>query len=1139
MAQNEANRIAELKIENAKRAGANGLDLSARFDKSTPKLTELPESLAELTELRSLNLSRNELTMLPEWLGQLTQLQSLYLSHNQLAMLPEWLGQLTQLQSLNLSHNQLAILPEWLGQLTELRSLHLSSDQLTALPYSFTELTQLETLDLSYNDLATTPEWLCHFNRLESLDLSQNQHLIIPQCFKQLTQLRTLDLSFTGLTEWPEWLSQLTQLQDLILSGNKLTLIPESVGQLTKLQQLRLQGMRLTALPDSLVRLTQLRQLWLGWRGGEVESSLGYLSGVIRQIKTLETLGISNCQLQELPTWLDELPHLETIFCDDNLLVDLPPSLAECAKLDSLQLNDNPLTPELAAAYEKGLNALKRYLRELAKGAKKRYEAKLLILGDGNEGKTCVSRAIRGLPFQPQVTTRGVDVEQWKFEHPDHAAQSDKEITLNIWDFEGQEINHQTHQFFLSTQALYLLVFKCRDQFLLDRAEYWLDTIRARAPRAKVAIVITQSEERTPYVPQDKLQAQYGDLLASDKWLFAVGCKDDSGIRELQDFLRRSAADLEFMGREWPESYGRAEQAIKEAAKNARSHITRGQLYEIFRGCRINENIFKDLSGSMSTLGVMTQFSDCPDLSDFIVLQPQWLTKAISEVMEDKQLASDKGEIALQRMEDIWEAKAYSGLFATFHDCMKEFELCYDLEDASRSCLLPLRFGYERPQIPWSSGEGFKERRVEYRLNIRPPMGLMSRFIVKTHHMMVNTAEHPKGVYWHNGVFLRAGDGPLTSEALCEFDGHSGKLRVQVRAAFPQNLLEQIHGYVKAVFSFFTGLDAERSYGCIKIDERTDHEEKCTGVHTERRIYSVIRKQRPLDCEYEFHDVDPQKLIFGFSTFGEYVMAKVVTIPELRNELDKKPEWAETLTHDIVKLLGWVEENRGRMTQLIEDQTRLLPEIKQELELKLHEYLAYSSEMLDGREYTAAPGIISISAKDQGQWSTASYFRSTYVLTPFCESICNIHPCEDARVGFTRDREWWEKTVPWIARSSKLLIAGLQLAFAGMPLALGAKAFDSIKDHVKFMSELTKHMELIAEDNETIGSGELFQGDIAKDLRGSERESRLMRVALARFLEETAPNNYQAGQWGSLRRTRMSDNAYRWLCETCTNAVKS
>ena len=245
--------------------------------------------------------------------------------------------------------------------------------------------------------------------------------------------------------------------------------------------------------------------------------------------------------------------------------------------------------------------------------------------------------------------------------------------------------------------------------------------------------------------------------------MFPVGCEDDSGIPELKNALMRWAADLPFMGRKWPDSYSRAESAIKERAQAATAHIDRAQLNGLFADAAIDETSFDEVAASMATLGVITQFPDCPDLRDFIVLQPQWLTKAISEIMEDGKLADDRGEITLQRMQAIWEDKGYAGLFATFHNCMKEFELCYDLDQQTGRCLVPLRFGYIKPRIPWTPGEHVKERRVRYKLNIRPPMGLMSRFIVKTHHMIVSTDDHPNGVYWHNGVFLRTGEGPLPS----------------------------------------------------------------------------------------------------------------------------------------------------------------------------------------------------------------------------------------------------------------------------------------------------------------------------------------------------------------------------------------
>lgn len=1180
MTGDEAYRLAEQKIKEALQSGAKGLRLGAIVFEKSPRTTALLESLGQLTQLQSLNFANNRLTSLPESIGQLAQLQSLVLHNNRLTALPESigqlaqleslnvncnkllalprsLGQLTQLQSLHLGRNNLTGLPEPLGQLTQLRSLDLSYNQLTALPGSIGRLTELRSLDLNGNELTALPESLGQLSQLQSLDLSRNNWAALPEALRQLTQLQTLDLSGNQLTELPEWLSELTQLQSLQLYANQLTTLPEWIGQLAQLRSLNLGGNKLAGLPRPLCALVQLRELdvsgnqlpflsdWIGNlsslerlvvnanKFGDLPIALGSL----KCLKVLHLGGSAGGAFSHLPAAVAELRGLKELCLLNCSLKNLPPFVLQLENLEKLDLDKNPLNPWLAAAYSEGLSAVKRYLREMAKGARERYEAKLLILGDGNEGKTCVSRALRGLPFCKQKTTRGVDVKRWTFAHPDDAADGAKEITLNIWDFEGQEISHQTHQFFLTSQSMYLLVFKCRDLFLTDRAEYWLDTIRGRAPKAKVAIVITQCEERSPHLPLDRLQAQYGDLLAAE-WFFTVGCKIGLSVEKLKTFLQRWAADLDFMGSPWPTSYDKAEKAIK--AKTRTAHVSRDTLHATFAKGGVSEGSYEDAAAAMSLLGVITQFPDCPDLREFVVLRPQWLTKAISNVMEDSKLSEDKGEITLTRMEGIWNRAHYRGMFATFHTCMKEFELCYDIEDGSRSCLVPLRFGYVRPPIPWTARDGTKERRVEYKLNIRPPMGIMSRFIVKTHHMIVTTPEHPKGIYWHNGVFLRTGNGPLCSEALCEFVPEDRKLRIEVRAAFPQNLCEQIHAFIKAVFSFFGGLEAERSYGCIKVDPKTQAEERCSGLHTEKRIYSEISKQRIMDCEFEDHEVDPNKLIWGLSSFSEFVKARVISVCQLREELDKQPAWAEPYMRGAETLLRWVDDNGAKIDQLLQGQSALSVEFKQETELKLHEYLKYMSEMLDDRDHTAAPGLFSITTKDRSKWNPVGYFSKTYNLTPFCECPGNIHACEDGEVQFTKDEAWWEKSAPWMARGTKLLAAGLLLGFAGMPLVLGAAAADAIKDQVKFMQELTKHMELKAPQKGSAAANKVVgeEGVVGRDMRGKSSEAALMRAALERLLEETAPDNYHARRWGSLRRVRMGDNSYRWLCEQCAKSCR-
>ena len=112
MTPEEGYREAERRIEEALQEGATELDLS------NLALTEVPESIGQLTQLEKLVLggwskdSQNQLTGLPDEIANLTQLQELNLSYNQFIGLPDAIANLTQLKELDLSENQLTGLPD-------------------------------------------------------------------------------------------------------------------------------------------------------------------------------------------------------------------------------------------------------------------------------------------------------------------------------------------------------------------------------------------------------------------------------------------------------------------------------------------------------------------------------------------------------------------------------------------------------------------------------------------------------------------------------------------------------------------------------------------------------------------------------------------------------------------------------------------------------------------------------------------------------------------------------------------------------------------------------------------------------------------------------------------------------------------
>ncbi|MEM7010132.1 MAG: hypothetical protein AAF585_01510 [Verrucomicrobiota bacterium] len=110
-------------------------------------------------------------------------------------------------------------------------------------------------------------------------------------------------------------------------------------------------------------------------------------------------LDLSGMDLTQLPDSFGRLVELETMDVSGNQLKDIPSSLADLENLTSLNLGDaadshNPLNSGLAAAYGEGLEAVKRYLLAEAEAETTLNEAKLILIGEGAVGKSCLLGAI-------------------------------------------------------------------------------------------------------------------------------------------------------------------------------------------------------------------------------------------------------------------------------------------------------------------------------------------------------------------------------------------------------------------------------------------------------------------------------------------------------------------------------------------------------------------------------------------------------------------------------------------------------------------------------------------------------------------------------------------------------------------------
>lgn len=201
---------------------------------------DLGPFLRAFPEVRHLDLASNLLAFIPEQVAELRSLESLDLSENALQIDEEHnlrvLARLTRLRRLNLT-DAVDLLPvasvQHLAQLPELYSIQLDLNNLPLEAEHFDAFRNwpaLTHLSLGSNDITLTVESraaLSGLNRLQVLFMEENPLQLAPD-LTGWNDLRELDLEYTEISDWPAGLYALLdrqplRLRTLALSGNQLT----------------------------------------------------------------------------------------------------------------------------------------------------------------------------------------------------------------------------------------------------------------------------------------------------------------------------------------------------------------------------------------------------------------------------------------------------------------------------------------------------------------------------------------------------------------------------------------------------------------------------------------------------------------------------------------------------------------------------------------------------------------------------------------------------------------------------------------------------------------------------------------------------------------------------------------------------
>ncbi|BAU12688.1 Miro domain-containing protein [Leptolyngbya sp. NIES-3755] len=771
-------------IDQAAAEGWEELDLSGIG------LEELPPEIGKLTGLKKLLLGKveksewigNSLTEIPAILFELTELQEIDLRKNQITVIPDAIAQLKNLTKLGLNHNQIMVIPDAIAQLKNLTSLDLGTNQISSIPDTISQLENLTYLNLGTNQFAVIPEVVMQLSSLNFLGLHNNQRIaVIPDAIAHLINLTRLYLYINQITVIPDAIAHLTNLTELYLYRNQITVIPDAIAQLTNLTELSLSGNQITVVPDAIAQLTNLTRLYL----------------------------FTN-QITVIPDAIAQLTNLTELSLSGNQVTDIPSSITSLSKLEKLDLRRNPLgIPKDVLDYDASTRESHRL--PAAKPILDYYfttrdpdetthllEAKLLIVGEGGTGKTSLAQKLLNPDYEltseiEDISTEGIDILKWKFR-----GTNGKHYCINIWDFGGQEIYHQTHQFFLTDRSLYLLVADSRKED--TDHPYWLNIIRLLSDNSPVLLVQNEKQNRTCTLNLRELRAEFDQLYLPTP----INLSDNRNLSDLRKTIQRHLEDLLGDGLPFPNKW----LAVRHSLENDnRNHIS---LTDYETTCRRHgirdKSEMLNLSRFLHSLGLCLHFQKDPILRQTFILKPNWGTAAVYKVLDCDRVKQNLGQFTTADLDNIWSSPEYAHLHPELLQLMKEFKVCYEIPRRPGHYIAPHLLTSTSPDYPWDSNT----LTLRYRYQGFMPKGILTRFIVEMHRQIENVSS-PQALVWRTGVVLN--NGTARAEIL-ENQTHR-EIQIRVSGTRPRDFLTVIHYQFETIHdSFDNNLNYETLIPC-------------------------------------------------------------------------------------------------------------------------------------------------------------------------------------------------------------------------------------------------------------------------------------------------------------------------------------
>lgn len=646
-------------------------------------------------------------------------------------------------------------------------------------------------------------------------------------------------------------LKELNNLTELYLSSNQISDI-SPLKELNALSRLFLHNNQISDI-SPLKELIALTDLNLG------DNQISDISP-LKELNDLIDLRLYNNQISDISP-LKGLKELELLDLGNNQVSQLPIELVQLRMEikwelgdygGGLYLEENPLEIPPVEIVKQGTEAVWNYFKELEKEKEsiRLLESKLLIVGNGEVGKTTLMKKLKDNDFQVKVgkeeTTHGINIVPWELNCTFEEGDSDA-VKIHFWDFGGQDIYHSTHQFFLTKRSLYLFVWEARKEEESRSFDYWLNIIKLLSANSPVIVVMNKSDLRLKHIDEASFKDKFKNIVNFHQ----VSCLTGKGIHDLTEQIHTTIAGMDHLKDKLPKVWMDIRDRLKKEEKN---YINLDEYFDICRTYGLNEERSEFLSGYLHNLGVILHYRRDKLLENTVILNPKWATQAFYTLVDTREILENKGRFKFDDLKRYWDLTKFPReKHAQLIRLMEKFELCFPII-GTEIHIVPELLPAQRPDIEFEKYKKAENLNFEYHYDFMPE-GIITRFISRMYYLIKD--DH----FWKNGVELRFEDSTafVISELL------NRRMKISVTGSCKSELLAIIRN------------DFEHIHQTLNMEKDTHYDEMIpctcgTCIESEKPHlfkYETIKKfsakgLHTTYCPISVEEVGIDKLLKGF-----------------------------------------------------------------------------------------------------------------------------------------------------------------------------------------------------------------------------------------------------------------------------------